>query len=81
MQKHYNSDVMGFIIEDESLQRPYLAAVGTPKRIGKERYDNAQLLLQFLTSSEVQTMIRNFRLKDFSDTPVFFPIKVNRIAL
>lgn len=81
MQKHYDPNVTGFIIEDESLQRPYLAAVGTPKRIGKERYDNAQLLLQFLTSSEVQTMIRNFRLKDFSDTPVFFPIKVNKIAL
>jgi len=57
------------------LHRPYLAAIGTTARIGKERYENAKLLLAFLTSQEVQNLIRDFRIEAFPQVPVFFPTK------
>ncbi|MBN2768594.1 MAG: hypothetical protein JXQ68_05785 [Campylobacterales bacterium] len=75
MKKHSNANVQGFIFEDETLRRPYLAGIGTIKQIGKERHKNAKLLQQYLISPEVQRLIQDFRLKDFSDTLVFFPIK------
>ena len=73
MKKHRHPQIEGVVIEDKALRRPYLAAVGTEQRIGNERHQNAKLLLDFLASAEVQTMIRNFRLEGFPQIPVFFP--------
>lgn len=73
MKKHYNPYLKGFIVNDAALHRPYLAAVGAENRIGKERHKNAELLLAFLVSPEVQNIIRHFRIESFSDVPVFFP--------
>lgn len=75
MKKHSNANVQGFIFEDETLRRPYLAGIGTIKQIGKERHKNAKLLQQYLISPEVQRLIQDFRLKDFPNTPVFFPLQ------
>lgn len=79
MKKHFNPNIKGYLIDAEALHRPYLAATGTIDRIGKERHRNAKLLLQFLTSPEVQNLIRDFRLKAFPQVPVFFPIKKDKI--
>ena len=75
MKKHSNPDIKGYLIDAEALHRPYLAATGTIERIGKERYRNAKLLVQFLTSPEVQQLIRDFRLEAFPQVPVFFPAR------
>lgn len=75
MKKHFHPDVKGYFIDDELLHRPYLAAIGTRERIGKERYKNAELLLKFLISKDVQNLIRDFRMKEFPEIPVFFPTK------
>lgn len=75
MKKHSNPDIKGYLIDAEALHRPYLAATGTIQRIGKERYRNARLLVQFLTSPEVQQLIRDFRLEAFPQVPVFFPAR------
>jgi len=76
MKKHSNPHLTGFVIDDEALRRPYLAAIGTTERIGEERHKNAELLLKFLVSPEVQNLIRDFRLHDFPETRVFFPMKM-----
>lgn len=79
MKKHYHPDIKGYFIDANALHRPYLAAIGTRQRIGKERYERAQLLLQFLNSNEVQNLIRDFRMKEFPKIPVFFPVQaINR---
>lgn len=75
MKKHSNPDIKGYMIDAEALHRPYLAATGTIDLIGKERYENARLLLAFLTSQKVQNIIRDFRLEAFPQVPVFFPTK------
>ncbi|MDD3591233.1 MAG: substrate-binding domain-containing protein [Sulfurovum sp.] len=75
MQKHSDPDIRGYLIDAEALHRPYLAATGTIERIGEERYRNARLLVEFLTSPEVQQLIRDFRLKAFPQVPVFFPAR------
>ena len=75
MQKHSNPNIKGYLIDAEALHRPYLAATGTIERIGEERYANAKCLLEFLTSPEVQNLIRDFRLEAFPKVPVFFPIQ------
>lgn len=80
MKKHSNPEIKGYMIDAEALHRPYLAATGTIDRIGKERYRSAKLLVQFLVSHEVQTLIRNFRLNDFPKVPVFFPLKMKEVS-
>lgn len=75
MKKHSDPDIKGYLIDAEALHRPYLAATGTIERIGEERYRNAKLLVQFLTSPEVQQLIRDFRLEGFPQVPVFFPAR------
>ncbi|MFT7880843.1 MAG: substrate-binding domain-containing protein [Sulfurimonas sp.] len=80
MKKHSNPDIKGYMIDAEALHRPYLAATGTIERIGKERYRSAKLLVQFLVSSEVQTLIRDFRLEGFPQVPVFFPLKMKEVS-
>lgn len=75
MKKHYDPDIQGYFIDAEALHRPYLAAIGTTQRIGKERNQNAELLLKFLNSEDVQNLIRDFRMKEFPKIPVFFPTK------
>jgi ABC-type tungstate transport system permease subunit len=75
MKKQHNSDLIGFIFEDKKLQRPYLAAIGSEKRLGNDQYQNAQKLLAFLTSNGTQQRIKHFRIEGHENTPVFFPIK------
>jgi tungstate transport system substrate-binding protein len=79
MKKHSHPKIKGYMIDAETLHRPYLAATGTIDRIGKERYRNAKLLVQFLVSPEVKQLIRDFRLKGFPQVPVFFPSKVKGV--
>ncbi|MGC9350466.1 MAG: substrate-binding domain-containing protein [Sulfurovum sp.] len=80
MKKYSHPDLKGYMIDAEALHRPYLAATGTLDRIGKERYRSAKLLVQFLVSSEVQTLIRDFRLEGFPQVPVFFPLKMKEVS-
>lgn len=75
IQKQHNPNMQGFIFDDGKLRRPYLVAIGTKKRIGIARHKNAKKLLDFLTSEKTQQIIKNFRIKGFNNTPVFFPIK------
>ena len=74
MKKHRHADLQGIITNAPAMRRPYLSAIGTQERIGKERYANAKRLQAFLTSDEVQNIIRDFRLEGFTDIPVFFPV-------
>lgn len=75
MKKHQHADLQGIITYEPTLRRPYLSAVGTQEHIGKERYANAKRLQSFLTSDEVQNIIRDFRLEGFAQIPIFFPIR------
>lgn len=74
MQKHSNNRIKSYYIEDSKLQRPYLAAIAPKTKIEKTSYENAQKLLLFLNSQEVQKLIESFRMKGFEEYQIFFPI-------
>lgn len=73
MQKQHNPDIKGFIYDDPKLRRPYLAAIGTQSKIGKEQHEKSLKLLNFLTSDSTQKMLKDFRIDGFETIPLFFP--------
>jgi ABC-type tungstate transport system permease subunit len=75
MQKQSHPAMQGFVFDDPTLRRPYLAAIGTKKRLGETQHEQARLLLAFLGSTRVQELIRTYRINGFENYPVFFPIK------
>lgn len=75
MKKRHQNDLQGFMFEDKKLRRPYLAAIAPAARIGTTRHNDAQKLLDFLTTEKTQNLIKNFRIERFENTPAFFPLK------
>lgn len=73
MQKQHHPDIKGFIYDDPKLRRPYLAAIGTQSKIGKEQHEKSLKLLNFLTSDSTQKMLKDFRIDGFETIPLFFP--------
>ncbi len=67
LKKHHNPMIKGYYREDESLKRPYLAAIAKNKK--------AKKLLEFLTSNEIQNIISSYRIDGFEKYPVFFAVK------
>jgi tungstate transport system substrate-binding protein len=78
MHKQHDPEITGFFFDDPALRRPYLAAVGTEDRIGRARRARAELLLEFLASPRIQSLVERFRIKGFESTPVFFPATPRR---
>lgn len=75
MKKQSHPETAGFIFDDPTLRRPYLAAVGTQERTGPTQYGHARLLLAFLNSEQVQKLIGGHRIDGHEDQAVFFPVK------
>lgn len=73
MQKQHHPRIKGFIFDDPKLRRPYLAAVGTPSKIGQMQYEKSVKLLNFLTSESTQKLVKDFRIDGFEEIPLFFP--------
>lgn len=73
MQKQHHPQIKGFIFDDPKLRRPYLAAIGTQSKIGKEQFEKSLKLLNFLTSESTQKLVKDFRIEGFENIPVFFP--------
>ncbi|KIM11949.1 MAG: hypothetical protein KU37_03625 [Sulfuricurvum sp. PC08-66] len=53
------------------LERPYVAIIGTQKRIGKARYDAARQFLDYLRSVHVKAIINSYRQQN-SQEQIFF---------